>query len=100
MNGNGFERIDIATTRAQFGKLCDSPSSVAKGDFGICEKREARIGALYCVGSLNHGCLQSVRVAIRPNPLYRTAARRIQTFVPWIAERGNWLSGPGPPRWS
>src|SRR2546429_689637 len=23
MNGNGFERIDITATRAQFGKLCD-----------------------------------------------------------------------------
>jgi len=36
--------------------------------------------------------LQSVNVAIRVNPLYRTAARHIQTFVPLIAERGNWLS--------
>src|SRR5229473_5639884 len=36
--------------------------------------------------------LQSVNVAIRINPLYRTAARHIQTFVLWIAERGNWLS--------
>ena len=36
--------------------------------------------------------LQSVNVAIRVNSLYRTAARQIQAFVPWIAERGNWLS--------
>ena len=36
--------------------------------------------------------LPSVNVAIRVNPLYRTAARHIQTFVLWIAERGNWLS--------
>ena len=36
--------------------------------------------------------LQSVNVAIRINPLYRTAARHIQTFLLWIAERGNWLS--------
>jgi len=41
-SGNGFPRhIDIATTRAQFGKLCANPRSVAKGTFGICEKREA-----------------------------------------------------------
>jgi hypothetical protein len=33
-----------------------------------------------------------VNVAIRVNSLYRNAARRIQTFVIWIAERGNWLS--------
>ncbi len=36
--------------------------------------------------------LQSVNVAIRMNPLYRTAARQIQTFALLIAERGNWLS--------
>jgi hypothetical protein len=36
--------------------------------------------------------LQSVNVAIHMNTLYRTAARHIQTFVLWIAERGNWLS--------
>jgi len=36
--------------------------------------------------------LQSVNVTIRMNPVYRTAAQHIQTFVVWIAERGNWLS--------
>jgi len=39
--------------------------------------------------------LQCVNVAIRVNPLYGTAARHIQTFVSWIAERGNWLSVRG-----
>jgi len=33
-----------------------------------------------------------MNVAIRVNPLYRTAARHIQTFVLLIAERGNWVS--------
>src|SRR5882762_4908410 len=36
--------------------------------------------------------LPSVNITIRINSLYRTAARHIQTFVFWIAERGNWLS--------
>src|SRR5260370_25361037 len=36
--------------------------------------------------------LQSVNVAIRVDPLYRTAVRHIQTFVRVVAERGNWLS--------
>ncbi len=36
--------------------------------------------------------LPSVDVVIRVNSLYRTAARHIQTFVLWFAERGNWLS--------
>jgi len=35
--------------------------------------------------------LQSANVAIRVNPLYKTAALDSQTFVLWIAERGNWL---------
>src|SRR6266446_6655075 len=54
-SGNRFEHIDIATTRAQFGKLCANPRSVAKGNFGICEKREARIGALSFIGIFGHG---------------------------------------------
>src|SRR2546427_153819 len=36
--------------------------------------------------------LQSVNVAIRVNPLYRTASRHIQMFVLLIAEKGNWVS--------
>ena len=42
--------------------------------------------------------LQSVNVAIRVNPLYRTAARHIQTFVLLIAEKGNWVSACEAPR--
>jgi len=39
-NGNGFERIDITTTRAQFGNLPANARSVAKANFGIREERE------------------------------------------------------------
>ncbi len=78
VTGNRFERIDIATTRAQFGKLCANPRSITKGNFGIREKREPWIGAPYCLGTIGHGVsLQSVNVAICENPLYRTAARHI-----------------------
>src|SRR5439155_24546988 len=98
MNGNGFERIDIATTRAQFGKLCDSPSSVAKGHIGTCEKREARIGALYCIGGVNHGCLSSPSssqsVLIHGIEPQRSAARRL--CRDWPKEVTGSL-GPVPP---
>src|SRR5260370_11609589 len=54
-NGNGFERIDIATTQAQFVKLSANPRSGAKGNFGICKKREPRIATPYNVRSFSHG---------------------------------------------
>src|SRR5439155_23580393 len=53
-SGNGFQGIDVATTGAQLGKLCKDRRSVAKGNLGIREKREPRIGPPYCVGAFSH----------------------------------------------
>jgi hypothetical protein len=36
--GDRFERIDIATARAQFGNLRENTRSVAKSNFGIREE--------------------------------------------------------------
>ena len=54
-NGNGFERIDIATMRAQFGSLRPNARSVVKDNFCFREKREARMGTPHRVGSFSHG---------------------------------------------
>src|SRR6266849_5320968 len=81
VTGNRFERIDIATTRAQFGKLCANPRSIAEGNFGICEKREPRIGAPHCIGTISHGVSPVRERRNSANPLYRTAARRVSAFV-------------------
>jgi len=60
-NGNGFERIDITTTRAQFGNLPANARSVAKANFGIREEREPRICARCFIGTFSHGVSPGAR---------------------------------------
>src|SRR5260370_7559596 len=42
-NGNGFERIDIPTTQAQFVNLSATPPSAAKANFALFKTHEPRI---------------------------------------------------------
>src|ERR1700730_2397257 len=80
-SGNACERIDIATTRAQFGNLCANPRSVAKSNFGIREKREPWIGAPYRIGTISHDLSPVREHRNSASPLYRTTVRHIQAFV-------------------
>ena len=53
-NGNRLERSEIATSRAQFHKLCANQGFVFQSNFGIGKEREARIGTLLSERNFSH----------------------------------------------
>jgi hypothetical protein len=59
-DGKGLERMEVAATRAQLGKLPQNQRAVAQRSFGVRENLEARMGALYCIGSLSHRFTQTI----------------------------------------
>src|SRR5882672_12602213 len=69
VTGNRFKRINITTTRTQFGNLCVNACPIAKRNFGIREKRKPGVGALHCVGTVSHGVPPGTS-QILLNPLY------------------------------